>query len=389
MFTVQEIKALSKPGKHADANGLYLNITKAGTKSWIFRYQIHGRRREMGLGSIDHVSLKKARELAADARKLHSQGIDPKSHRDSQAHIPENNEVWTFDRCAGAYIEAHKPKWQNAKHISQWTNTLKQYASPVIGHLPVNKIDTGLILQTLEPVWRNKTETATRVRQRIESVLSWAIVMGHRDGPNPAVWKGNLEFLLPPRSKIQAVKHHAALPYADAPEFMQKLRAKISLSAKALQLTILTAMRTSEVLGAEWKEFDLENDIWTVPAKRMKKRRVHRVPLSEQAIALLASIDKEVGNDWVFPSRNNKPLSNMSMLVFIKKQMSYPDLTVHGFRSTFRDWAAEVSHYPRELAESALAHVLSNQTEAAYQRGDLLEKRREMMQEWADYINAA
>ncbi len=386
MLTAVQIKALNNPGKYADRDGLYLNITKRGTKSWIYRYQLHGRRREIGLGSLRDVSLKSARDKASEARSLQQQGVDPKAHRDSLKHMPVSAEVWTFDKCAGAYIESHRAGWKNTKHTQQWANTLYMYASPVFGHLPVDQIDTGLVMQVLEPIWRTKTETASRVRGRIENVLSWAIVQGYREGPNPALWRGHLSMLLPQRSKVQKVIHHAALPYSEISEFLDELRGHKGLSAQALELTILTAVRTSEVLSAKWSEIDLDACIWTIPGNRMKSGREHRVPLSTQAVALLNGLPKM--NGWVFPSRKDKPLSNMAMLVLLKRDMGYSESTVHGFRSTFRDWVAETTYYPRELAESALAHVLTDKTEAAYQRGDLLEKRRELMQSWADYCYA-
>ncbi len=383
MLTVTEIKNLTKPGMYADRDGLYLNINKNGTKSWIYRYQLNRKRREMGLGSLKQLSLKEAREESAEARKLHKKGIDPKAQRDSQKHAPAATGTWTFDQCVETYLKAHSPSWKNAKHAQQWSNTLKKYASPVFGHLPIDQVDTGLVMQVLEPIWKTKTETASRVRGRIENILSWAITRGYHKGPNPALWRGHLSTLLPKRTKVQKVVHHSALPYSEIGSFMQEVRTHPGLSARALELTILTATRTSEVLAARWEEIDLKAAIWIIPGDRIKSGREHRVPLSDQATSLLEELPRV--NDWVFPSYRNKPLSNMAMLTLLKKSMNRPDLTVHGFRSTFRDWATEVSSFPRELAESALAHVLTDKTEAAYQRGDLLEKRREMMQAWGDY----
>lgn len=383
MLTVARIKSLKQPGMHADRDGLYLNITKRGSKSWILRYQINGRRREMGLGSIRRVSLAEAREDASDFLKLKRKGIDPKTHRDNHKQAVDNGEVWTFDRCAEAYIAAHKPSWKNPKHADQWGNTLDQYAAPVFGDKPVDEVDTALIMQVLEPIWTTKNETASRLRGRIENILSWAIVHAHREGPNPAVWRGHLSILLPPPQKVQKVQHHTALPYDDIGKFMAELRQQKALSAKALELAILTATRTSEIINAQWDEFDLDNGVWTIPAARMKADREHRVPLSDRALTVL--IDLSNKSKWLFPSRNKKPLSTNAMLTLLKNRMDKP-FTVHGFRSTFRDWAAEVSSHPRELAEAALAHVLGNKAEAAYQRGDLLDKRRGLMRDWADYI---
>jgi integrase len=381
MLTVARIKSLNKPGKHIDSNGLYLSISKSGSKSWIYRYQMHGIRREIGLGSFTYVSLRDARELAGDARKAQNSGQDPRTA--IRIASPKNQNL-TFDDCAKAYIKNHRDSWKNSKHVSQWQNTLDTYASPIIGTLPVNQINTDWVMRVLNPIWKSKTETASRVRGRIERVLSWAIVSGYHAGPNPALWRGHLDQLLPKRSKIQAVKHHASMPYHDVSEFMQQVKQRNSISAQALEFTILTAARTGEVLGAKWEEFDFEKKIWTIPAERMKAGREHRVPLSYQAIDLLNKLPRT--GAYLFSVRKDKPLSNMTMLNLIKLSMDYPDLTVHGFRSTFRDWAAEVSDFPRELAESALAHVLVDKTEAAYQRGDLLEKRRLMMQAWADYL---
>jgi integrase len=385
MLTAKAVAALKKPGRYADRDGLYLQITKAGVRSWTYRYQLNGKRREMGLGTLRDLTLKQARVLASEARNLHKKGIDPKAHRDSQRRTATDSQVWTFDKCAAAYIEAHAPGWKNTKHADQWRNTLKQYASPVFGHMPVDRVDTGLVMQVLEPIWHNRTETASRVRGRIENILSWSIVRGYRAGPNPALWRGHLAMLLPQRLKVQRVQHHAALPYLEIGAFMVALRKRKALSAKALELVILTATRTNEALQAKWDEVDLEAAVWTLPGDRMKSGREHRAPLPGQAVALLASLGR--ANEWVFPSRNDRPLSNMAMLMLLKQRMERPNLTVHGFRSCFRDWAAEVSPFPRELAESALAHALADKTEAAYQRGDLLEKRRLMMQTWADFCD--
>ena len=384
MLTIARMKSLKQPGMHADRDGLYLNITKRGSKSWIMRYQLNGKRREMGLGSARHVSLAEAREEAADLLKLKRKGIDPKAHRDRQKQAIDDGEVWTFDRCAEAYIAAHKPGWKNSKHADQWANTLEQYVTPVFGDKSVDEIDTALIMQVLGSIWTTKNETASRLRGRIENVLSWAIVHGHREGPNPAVWRGHLSILLPPPPKVQKVQHHTALPYTDIGKFMLELRQQDCLSAKALELAILTATRTSEVINAQWDEFVLDNGVWTIPAARMKADREHRVPLSDQALAVLNFLPGK--SEWLFPSRNKKPLSTNAMLVLVKERMD-KKITVHGFRSTFRDWAAEVSSHPRELAEAALAHVLSNKAEAAYQRGDMLDKRRILMRDWADYID--
>jgi integrase len=380
MLTNVKVESLSKPGKYIDANGLYLSIARSLSKSWVYRYQINGKRREMGLGPCDQVSLKEARVKAGDARKAQNQGHDPKTERDK---LKPTSDTLTFDQCAEAYISSHESSWRNAKHGSQWRNTLNTYAAPIIGSLPVDQVDTSLVMQIIEPIWKTKTETASRVRGRIESVISWAMVKDYHPGPNPALWRGHIDQLLPNRSKVQPVKHHTSMPYNEMQAFMGMLILKDSISARALEFTILTAVRTREALNAKWYEIDFGKKLWTIPAGRMKASREHRVPLSYQSITLLENLPRT--NDFLFSVRADKPMSNMAMLTFLKKSMNHPTLTVHGFRSTFRDWAAEVSSFPRELAESALAHVLNDKTEAAYQRGDLLEKRRTMMQAWADF----
>jgi len=383
MLTSMQIKKLSKPGKYSDGHGLYLNIRNGGTKSWIYRYQLNGKRKEIGLGAIRIISLKEARELAADATKLRNKGIDPKIHKEKLKAASTNTR--TFEQCAKEYIEAHKSGWKNEKHISQWISTLKQYAYPHIGTLPVGEIDNNTIMAVLKPIWWTKTETASRVRGRIENILSWAIVKKYRPAPNPAIWRGNLEILLPKRSKIQKQKHHPALPHADTANLMKQIRASKSVSARALEFTILTASRTQESIGAKWDEIDLNKNIWTIPAERMKAGLEHRVPLSAQAVSLLNNLYQT--NDYLFPGlKKGKSISNMAMLKYLKKDLGHSDITVHGFRSSFREWVSEISPYSAELGESALAHINSNKVEAAYQRSDLLKKREAMMQNWANYI---
>lgn len=383
-LSAAKIRNIKTAGTYFDGAGLRLQVTKAGGKTWIFRFQINGKTREMGLGSFNDLTLKQARETASDMRALARQGIDPIAHRKAQQHQTADANVWTFDKCAKAYIDAHAPGWSNAKHVEQWRSTMQQYCSPVFGNLPVSAVDTGLVMQAIEPIWQTRTETASRVRGRIENILSWAIVRGYREGPNPAIWRGHLSMLLPARAKVQKVRHHPAMDYQDVSAFMKEIKPKISISAKALQFTILTACRTKEVIGARREEID--GNIWTVPLERMKATREHRVPLSTQALELLDSLPVTEG--WLFPSIHyHKPISNMAMLKFLKTDMQRPSLTVHGFRSSFRDWCAEQTNYPRELAEASLAHVLQDKTEAAYQRGDMLEKRRRLMQAWADYCD--
>ena len=372
------------PAKLCDGGGLWLFVNSDNARSWVFRYRLNGKDKEIGLGSLHDTNMTEARKLAKEYRAMKKKGIDPAHHKKAKQQTDAN--VWTFDRCAEAYIESHSRAWKNEKHIQQWKNTIEQYCSPVFGDMPVDQIDTGLVMQVIEPLWQTRTETASRVRGRIENILSWATVRGYREGMNPAIWRGHLATLLPQRNKVQKPKHFAAMPYQEVGAFMAELKPKISISAKALQFTILTAARTSEVIGASWDEFDLDAGIWTIPEERMKADREHRVPLSKQALTLLDSLPSKDG--WLFPSiRYGQHIGNMAMLLFLKRDMKHPDLTVHGFRSSFRDWCAEQTNYPRELAESALAHVLTDKTEAAYQRGDLLEKRRKLMQAWADYCD--
>jgi len=331
--------------------------------------------------------MQEARKLADIYRAMKAKGIDPKYHYKAEQRIDAH--VWTFDRCAEAYIEAKSHEWKNEKHAAQWRATIKTYCSPVFGQLPVDQIDVDLVLEVIEPIWYTKTETASRIRGRIENILSWAIVRGHHGGPNPAIWRGYIEHLLPKKTKIAQPRHHPAMPYQNIGAFISELKLRNSTSAQALLFLILTASRTGEVIGARWNEMDMQSGIWTIPADRMKAKREHRVPLSHQTLTLLDSLPTKEG--WLFPSPHyGKHISNMAMLKYMR-DMGYGvkghrgPYVPHGFRSTFRDWCAEQTDFPRELAESALAHVLRNKVEAAYQRSDLLEKRRPLMQAWADY----
>jgi len=293
----------------------------------------------------------------------------------------------TFDKCAAAYIEAHKASWKKGKHAEQWRGSLRNYASPVFGSSPVQAIDLGLVMKALEPVWRTKSETASRVRGRIEAVLDWATVRGYRKGENPARWRGHLDKLLPARSKIQKVEHHPALPYHEIAEFTAVLRGQEGIGARALEFLILTAARTGEIIGARWDEVDFEEKIWVVPAARMKAGREHRVPLTGTALAILKQMNGIREGDFVFPGgKKTRPLSNMAMLAVLKR-MGRSDLTAHGFRSTFRDWAAERTNFPREVVEMALAHTIESKVEAAYRRGDLFQKRRQLMEAWARFCD--
>jgi integrase len=390
-LSARSVEAKRKPGLYGDGGGLYLQVGPSGSKAWLFRFMLRRRAREMGLGPLNAVSLQEARDKALVCRKLLVAGVDPIEHRNAErakAQL-EAAKALTFGECAAAYIEANKAGWKNAKHAAQWKNTLDTYAVPVIGALPVQAIDTGLVLQVIEPIWREKPETANRVRGRIEAVLDWAKVRGFRAGDNPARWRGHLEKSLPKRSRVRRVEHHAALPYTEIGAFVARLREQRGVAARALEFSIYAVARTGEVTGAQWPEFDLKAKVWTVPAARMKAHREHRVPLPDRAIRILEEMQRirRDGDKYAFPGvREGEPLSNAAMLAVLQRRMGRKDLTVHGFRSTFRTWAAERSNFPRELAEAALAHVLSDKTEAAYQRGDLFEKRRKMMQAWAAFL---
>jgi integrase len=374
-------------GMHSDGDGLYLQVTNTG-RSWIMRYQLSGRRREMGLGSLEDVSLAKAREKVRQVRHLLLDGVDPIEQRRQAAaaqRLAEAKAV-TFKDAADTYIKANRDGWRNPKHAAQWPATLKTYAYPKLGKLPVAAIDTDLVLKVLEPIWRKKPETASRVRGRIEAVLASAIARGQRQSPNPAVWRGHLDQLLPARSKVRRVRHQPALPYAEVPALMKQMAGlnRPSVSSLALQFTILCASRTGETIGATWPELHLGTGIWTIPPDRMKAGKEHRVPLSKAALALVEEMGKVKLGKYVFPGwKRGEPLSDMAMLECLRGLR--PGYTVHGFRSSFRDWAAEQTSFPNIVAEAALAHVIGDKTEAAYRRGDLLEKRRDLMQAWADY----
>jgi len=379
------VRRASKPGFYPDGRQLYLQVSPTGTKSWLLRFARHGRERWMGLGPYPDVPLAEARHEAFEARRLLRDGIDPIEARRAAritARLEEARGL-TFQDCAERYITAYEGGWRNAKHRAQWRSTLKTYAFPVLGELPVATIDTALVMKSLEPIWEAKPETAGRVRGRIEAVLDWAVARNYRTGDNPARWRGHLDKLLPARRRLARVKHHPALPSRDLPAFIVELRAQVGVSARALELAILTAARTGEVIGATWGEIDKGAKVWTVPAERMKGGRAHRVPLCERALEILKSLPRE--GDHVFGgARAGKPLSQMALLMTLRR-MGRGGLTVHGFRSTFRDWAAERTSFPREVAEAALAHAIPDKVEAAYRRGDLLERRRQLMEAWSKY----
>jgi integrase len=382
------VNKAKRKGLYADGGGLYLRIAEAGSKSWVFRFMRAGRARAMGLGPLDTVSLAEAREVARECRKLCREDIDPieaRKAKQAEAKLEAANTM-TFRQCAESYIEAHGASWRNPKHASQWPNTLAAYVYPVFGAVSVQAVDVGLVMKAVEPIWHAKPETASRVRGRIESVLDWASARGYRRGDNPARWRGHLENLLPNRSKLQRVEHHAALPYAQMAEFMAALRVQEGIAARALEFLILTAARTGEVIGASPSE--IKDDVWTVPAERMKGGKEHRIPLSAPALEIIEKMKMEHPGNFLFPgAKRGKPLSNMGMTMTLRR-MERGDLTVHGFRSTFRDWSAERTNFPREVAEMALAHTVTDKVEAAYRRGDLFEKRRHLMASWASFATA-
>ena len=370
-------------GWHGDGGGLYLQCTAAAdgsiNRSWVYRYRASNRERYMGLGPLADVSLAEAREKATAARKLRLEGIDPIEARNAQrtAARLEAVKAMTFGQCVEAYLQTHEIGWRNAKHREQWHMTLTKYCR-LISDLPVQNIDTDLVLKVLTPLWTSRTETAKRLRGRIERVLSWAKGRGLRDGENPARWSGHLDEMLASPSKIAAVRHHPALPYAEIPQFMAELRERDSLSALALEFTILTAARTSEVIGGmEWAEIDLDAKVWTIPAERMKAGKEHRVPLSKRASKILQSLDHR--------SKRLFPLSNMAMLQLLRGMR--PNLTVHGFRSCLMDWAHETTNFPKVVIDMALAHKVSDAVEAAYRRGDLFTKRAKLMAQWSESVS--
>ncbi|WP_207000625.1 tyrosine-type recombinase/integrase [Trinickia mobilis] len=380
-----------QPGYHADGGGLYLQISSSGSRSWIFRYMFLKRAREMGLGPLASVSLAEARAEAGRLRKLLSEGIDPIEARnaDRERAAAAAPDVLTFRQAATDFIAAHKGSWKNKKHAQQWENTLTTYAYPIIGTTDVRDVDTPMVVRILQPIWLEKPETASRVRGRIESVLDAAKALGKRSGENPARWRGHLEQILPKRKRARRVKHHPALPYAQISEFMPQLAERPAPAARALHLLILTCVRTSEALLARPEEFDLDRNVWTVPPDRMKMEVALRVPLSESAVAIVREALKMAKpGGYLFPGQKiGKPLSNMAMLNLLDR-MGYTDITVHGFRSTFRDWVAECTEYADSLAEMALAHAVESKVEGAYRRGDMLERRRKMMEEWARYCSS-
>lgn len=386
------VEAVSKPGYHRCGQGLYLQVSKQGTKSWLYRYKspITQKQREMGLGSLNFVGLAEARQLAISQKRLVIDGKDPIEERKRSRVEQQLSQArnLSFEDVALACITSKSHEWKNAKHAQQWKNTLATYAFPVIGHLPISEITTDLILRILEPIWVTKAETASRVRQRLETIWDYGKARNYVDGENPARLKGHLDKILSKTAKVKRVRHFPALPYNEIGRFVKELRTRSGYSALGLEFLIFTAARTGEIIGAKWSEIDLEKAVWTIPSERMKAGTEHRVPLSSRAVEILESITSNRNpEEYIFSGwKRNTGLSNNAFLALLKK-MERSDITTHGFRSCFRDWAAEEAYqFSNETIELALAHTITNKVEAAYRRGDQLERRRELMSEWGNFI---
>lgn len=385
-MTALEVSRLKVEGSHAvgGATGLYLRI-EGGSRTWVLRYVFMRGRRRMGLGSYPVVSLSTARDDARAALRLRDEGKDPLVVRQAERDAARRAaaERVAFDVAAEAFIREHETTWRSLKHAQQWRNTLATYASPHFGNVPVSEIDQPRVLRALTPIWKKKTETAARLRGRIEQILDWATAHGYRTGPNPARWRGQLEHILADPSKVAPVKHHPAVDVADLPAVYRQIAAIEGQSARALCFLVLTAARSGEVRGATWSEIDVDGALWVVPPERMKGKKEHRVPLSRQAVALLKAQPRLPDVDYVFPSNRRGPLSDMALTQLMRRRDF--EAVPHGFRSTFRDWAGEMTGHPRDAIELCLAHAIDTKTEAAYRRGDMLEKRSIIMQQWADY----
>ena len=382
-----EVRRLNSPGLHSvgGATGLHLQVTPSGARSWVLRIKIGEKRRDLGLGAFRDVPLARAREKARETREEIGKGIDPIAEKRAAraALMAAAARSVTFDECARRVVEMKRQESKNAKHAAQWPATLATYASPVIGKLPVDEVELGHISEVLSPIWTTKTETATRLRQRIEAVLDYAAVHGLRNGENPARWKGNLDAVLPKPSKLKKVQHHRALPIDAVPGFMADLKLRDGMAARCLEFVILTACRSGEARGARWPEIDLEARVWTIPTERMKAGKAHKVPLGDEALALLQGLPRLADSDLVFFAPRGGQMSDMTLLAVLRRMTV--DAVPHGFRSTFRDWCAERTNYPQHVAEMALAHAIGDKVEAAYRRGDLMEKRRRMMEDWARF----
>lgn len=382
-LSARTVETLRSPGRYSDGGNLYLSISNDGRRRWVFMYRIHGRQRELGLGSANRngTTLAEARDKAAEARLALKEGTDPIVARQRAQQV--SKAIPSFKVFATEFIADHEFGWRNAKHAAQWKMTIEEYCKP-LHKLPVSEIDTESVLRVLQPIWRDKAETASRLRGRIENILDAAKARGFTTGENPARWRGHLKALLPARQRLTR-GHHAALPYDQVPAFVAELRHQNSTAALALELTILTASRTGEVLNADWREFDLQKAVWTIPAIRMKAGIEHRIPLTRRALAILRTLHGYKGSSFVFPGyKKDKPLSAMAMAMLLRR-MNRKGITVHGFRSSFRDWASEQTSFPHETCEHALAHSISDKAEAAYRRGDQFDKRRKLMEAWEDF----
>lgn len=382
-----EVRRIKEPGRYPVGGipGLMLDVKDSGAKSWILRVTVGDKRRNIGLGGFPEVTLAQAREKARQKKDLIENGVDPIQERKERFNklVRDQAREMTFAQAARLCHERKQAEFRSAKHAHDWLNSVKRYAIPVIGGVPVKDIDLPHILKVLEPIWSTKTETATRLRQRLESILSWAAVSGYRSGDNPARWQGHLDAVLPRPTKIKKTNHFKALPWQEIGSFMQELRKRKGMAARCLEFTILTAARSGEARLATWDEIDLEDQLWTIPGERMKAGNEHRVPLSKDAVALLKALPRFEGSECVFPAAKGGPLSDMALSMLCRKMQV--DAVPHGFRSTFRDWAAESTNFPREVVEQALAHTLDSKVEAAYRRGDLFSKRRKLMEAWAGF----
>jgi integrase len=380
------VKAKKRPGYFADGGNLYLRVAPGGTKGWIFRFALGGKTRDAGLGAYPAITLGNAREQAEKWRRLVAGGVDPIQARQEQRHAARSKaaKAKSFEACAREFIASRELGWRNAKTGPLLHASLKRYAYPTLGPIPVQVIDTALVLHVLQPIWGAKPTTASRLRGSIEGILNAAKAHGYRTGENPAAWRGHLDQLLPAPSKVRPVRHHPALAFAEVPRFMELIRARDGVSPRALELMILTASRTSEALGALWEEIDLDHRTWAIKPERMKNGREHRIPLSPRAVVILEEMAKIKLNEFVFPGmKQGRPMSDMGIRILLRELR--PNITKHGFRSSFRDWAAETTAFPNHVVEMALAHAVGDAVEAAYRRGDLLEKRRKLMEVWAAY----
>ncbi|MGP5563686.1 tyrosine-type recombinase/integrase [Vreelandella alkaliphila] len=406
-LSATEVRRLTGTGFHAvgGVSGLHLTVSNTGARSWILRTKVGSLRRDIGLGGFPDVTLAMAREIARETKAKIKAGIDPIAERKENRSrlLAQQIKEITFEQAATKVIAKKQAEAKNPKHAQQWENTLKTYAFPTLGKMAVKDVEISHVIKVLEPQWHTKTETMTRVRQRIEAVIAWATVNGHRSGDNPARWKGNLDAVLPAPAKVAKTQNHAALPYSRAAEFMEILRKRDGMAAKALEFAILTAARSGEIRGASWDEIDLSAKVWTIPASRMKAKREHRVPLSHAAVTMLEALPRIDDSSLVFPAPRGGQMSDATLAAVIKRinadmpeDQQYTDpkqdnraITQHGFRSTFRDWAGECTAYPGEAIEQALAHTIRNAAEAAYRRGDMLDKRQRLMADWADYLGNA